>query len=343
MKPPDTNDTAQRLWLRVFGTCLAVVATLLLWTVLTPPFQGDLTRIGRLSETAFGPNVQAPATDPALRLSSALDEADVLVIGDSFSAPLRWQAVLVAQGLKVATVHWEMLGPVCADLESTLRRQGFHSRTVVIESVERALADRLDRSLACATRRAPHPLQTRQMAPRDHETAGVFGLNTRESLFTGLLTTRHTWRALHANAPEVVNRHDGAEQVRIQRMTDGCQRFSHRACDRGLFFAQDRTAPPFSPALVERMQRLSARHPGLAITWLVVPNKTSIYLEPDRAASIGAVLETTGLGPDLFSHFVHLSRQTRDLYSPNDTHTSTAGHQALGQRLIDWLDRPMHR
>lgn len=100
MKPPDTNDTAQRLWLRVFGTCLAVVATLLLWTVLTPPFQGDLTRIGRLSETVFGPNVQAPATDPALRLSSALDEADVLVIGDSFSAPLRWQAVLVAQGLK---------------------------------------------------------------------------------------------------------------------------------------------------------------------------------------------------------------------------------------------------
>ncbi|MEX8494464.1 hypothetical protein [Sphaerotilus sp.] len=342
MHTPDSDDTAVRLWLLAFGTCLALVAALLVWTVLTPPFQGDLTRIGRLSETAFGPTVQATTTDPALRVSSALDEAEVLVIGDSFSAPLRWQAVLVAQGMKVATVHWETLGPVCADLESLLRRQGFRGTTVVIESVERALDDRLDRSLACAARQDPHPLQTRHVA-RDRETAGAFGLNTRESLFTGLLTTLHTWKALHTDAPEVVNRHDGAEQVRIQRLPGGCQRFSHHACDRGLFFAQDRTAPPFSPAMVERMQRISARHPGLAITWLVVPNKTSVYLEPDRATGIGTVLERAGLGPDLFSHFVRLSRQTRDLYSPNDTHTSAQGHRAIGQRLLDWLDTQAHR
>lgn len=326
---------AHRLWLQVFGVCFTLVGALLLWTVLTPPFQGDLTRIGRLSETAFGPTAQPAAIDPALRVSSTLEEADVLVIGDSFSAPLRWQAVLVAQGMKVATVHWEALGPVCADLEAMLRSQGFRGKTVVIESVERALDDRLDRSLACATRQDPHPLQTRRVAS-DRETAGAFGLNTRESLFTGLLTALHTWRALHTDAPEVVNRQGGAEEVRIQRLTEGCQRFSHRACDRGLFFAQDRTAPVFSPAMVDRMQRLSARLPGLSVIWLVVPNKTSIYLQPDRAAHVGDVLTATGLGPDLFGTFARESLRTRDLYSPNDTHTSVEGHRVIGQTLLTW-------
>lgn len=332
---PSPASGAVQLWLSVFGTGVALVAALLLWTLLTPPFRGDLTRLGRLSETEFGPTQPSRPVERALRVSSTLQEADVLVIGDSFSAPLLWQSVLVARGLRVATIDWLTLGPVCADLESMLRRQGFRGRTVVIESVERALDDRLDRSLTCAARQDPHPLQIRHVAS-DRETAGAFGLNTREALFTGLLTTLHTWRALHADAPEVVNRHDGAEQVRIQRLTDGCQRFSHRACDHGLFFAQDRTAPPFSPAMAERMQRLSARHPGLSVTWLVVPNKTSIYLQPDRAAHVGGVLAATGLGPDLFGTFARESLQTRDVYSPNDTHTSVEGHQIIGQALLTW-------
>ena len=162
-------------------------------------------------------------------------------------------------------------------------------------------------------------------------------------MFTGLLTTLHTRDARRSDAEELVHHTDGANRVRIQRVPDGCQRFSHRLCGHGLFFADDRTSAPFGPSSVERMQQLARRHTDLSITWLVLPNKSTVYLEPDRAATVGSTLETAGLGPDLFSHFVHLSRQTRDLYSPNDTHTSTAGHQALGQRLIDWLDRPMHR
>lgn len=326
-----------RLWLQVFGACVAVALVLLLWTLFTPPSQGDLTRIGRLSETAFGPTRPMPETDPALRVSSALDEADLVVIGDSFSAPLRWQAVLVAQGHKVATVHWDQLGPVCADLEPLLRAQGYRGRTVVIESVERMLVERLDRSEACTARRDTTPLSTRRVA-QDPRNAGPFGLNSRETLFTGLLTTLHTRRATAADAPaEIVNRGNGAEEVRIQAVPDGCERFSHRACHRGLFFAQDRTAPPFTPDLVERMQRLSARHPGLSITWLVLPNKSSVYLQPERSATVGAALETTGLGPDLFADFVRQSRQRRDFYLPNDTHTSADGHRALGKRVQAWL------
>ena len=333
--PTDLPSPDHRLWLQVFGACFGLVLVLLLWTILAPPFRGDLTRLGRLSETAFGPTRPAATLDPALRRSSALGEADVLVIGDSFSAPLQWQSALVAQGRKVATVHWDALGPICADLESMLQSQGFRGTSVVIESVERALDHHLDQSLACA-RHTAKALQTRHAAD-DPEVAGAFGLNTRETLFTGLLTTLHTWQALRTDAPSVVLDHDeGTRQVRIQHLPNGCQRFSHRACDRGLFYAEDETAPPFSPAMVERMKRLAARHPGLSITWLVIPNKSSVYLQPDRTALAGAVLETSGLGPDLFSRLTRRSQQTLDLYSPNDTHTSVEGHQVIGLTMLAW-------
>jgi hypothetical protein len=338
---PCPASDAVRLWLRVFGAMLAMVAVLLLWTVLTPPFRGDLTRLGRLSETEFGPTQPTRPIDRALRVSSALHEADVLVIGDSVSAPLLWQSELVARGLRVATANWLTIGPVCTDLGTVLRAQGFRGSAVVIESMERGLEGHLDAALACAHMH-PGRIQTRQAA-RDWDAVGPFGLNTGETLFTGLLTTLHTRRARLSDAEELVNRADGAERVRIQHVPDGCQRFSHRRCERGLFFADDRTAAPFTPASVARMQQLASRHPDLSITWLVLPNKSSIYLEPDRAATVGTTLETAGLGPDLFGAFVRLSRQTLDLYSPNDTHTSTDGYRVVGQRVHEWLSAKAHR
>ncbi|WP_310461007.1 hypothetical protein [Sphaerotilus sp.] len=351
MQPADHFATAEaestaaspsvRLWLRVFGAVVAGVAALLLWTLLTPPFRGDLTRLGRLSETEFGPTQPPRSIERALRVSSALQDADVLVIGDSFSAPLLWQSALVAHGLKVATIDWQVIGPVCADLGSLLRAQGFRGSAVVIESVERGLAGHLDASLACAQQRTGR-LQTRQTA-RDWDTTGPLGLNTSETLFTGLLTTLHTRHARLSGAEELVHHTDGADRVRIQRVPDGCQRFSHRLCERGLFFADDRTSAPFGPSSVEQMQQLARRQADLSITWLVLPNKSSIYLQADRAATVGGTLETAGLGPDLFGDFVRLSRQTRDLYSPNDTHTSTEGYRTVGQHVHEWLSAKTRR
>lgn len=338
---PDTApDSAQaasgtRLWLRVFGAGVLVVTTLLLWTLLTPPFRGDLTRLGRLSETAFGPTLASTPIDASLRAGSTLQDADVLVIGDSFSAPLLWQSVLVAQGLKVATANWLSFGPLCADLGTVLRAQGFRGRKVVVESVERGLAGHLEDALACAHTR-PGRIQLQQTA-HDWPSAGPLGLNTRETLFTGLLTHWHTRGVQQSRADEIVHRHDGAERVRIQRVPEGCEHFSHRLCAWGLFFADDRTARPFGPAAVDSLTQLARRHADLDISWLVMPNKSSVYLEAGRSATVGAELEARGLGPDLFADFVSRSRRTRDLYSPNDTHTSPDGYRVVGQRVRDWL------
>ena len=334
---PAQHDAALRLWLRVFCSALAAVLALLLGTLLTPPFRGDLTRLGRLSETEFGPTLVQSVVPPALRVSSALQEADVLVIGDSFSAPLRWQSVLVERGLRVATVGWQTLGPLCADLGEVLRAQGFRGSAVVVESVERGLSTLLDAAHAC-THTRPGRLQM-QPAPRDWDPAGPFGLNTRETLFTGLLTQWHTHRARTSPDEELRHTTDGADRVRIQRVPDGCQRFSHRLCERGLFFADDRTAAPFDATLLDKLQRLSHRHADLSVTWVVVPNKSSVYLSPKHAPDAAAALETGGFGPDLFRLFTETSRQQRDLYQPNDTHLSPAGDRLLGERIADWLRR----
>jgi hypothetical protein len=332
---PSAPFDAVRTWLRVFGAVLATVMALLLWTLLTPPFQGDLTRLGRLSETAFGPTQPSRPIDRALRVSSALQDADVLVIGDSFSVPLLWQSALVARGQRVATVNWQALGPLCADLAGVLRAQGFRGSAVVIESVERGLDGHLADALACTHTRSGR-LQTRQTA-RDQDTVGPFGLNTSETLFTGVLTTWHTGQARRSDAQELVHHTDGADRVRIQRVPDGCLRFSHRLCERGLFFADDRTSAPFGSSSVARMRQISQRHADLFITWLVLPNKSTVYLQPDHATAAGAALEAAGLGPDLFADFARLSHETRDLYSPNDTHTSSTGYRAVGERVHAWL------
>lgn len=329
------HDAALRLWLRVFCSVLAAVLALLLWTLLTPPFRGDLTRLGRLSETEFGPTLVQSVVPPALRVSSALQAADVLVIGDSFSAPLRWQSVLVERGLRVATIGWQTLGPLCADLGEVLRAQGFRGSAVVVESVERGLSTHLDAAHAC-THTRPGRLQM-QPAPRDWDPAGPFGLNTRETLLTGLLTQWHTHRARTSRDEELRHTTDGADRVRIQRVPDGCQRFSHRLCERGLFFADDRTLPPFGPAMVEKLALLTRRHADLSIIWVVVPNKSSVYLNPRHAPDAAAALETGGFGPDLFRLLTETSRQQRDLYLPNDTHLSPAGDRLLGERIADWL------
>src|SRR5690349_12054453 len=105
-----------RVWLLAFGIGVAVIVALMGLTAATPPFQGDLARIGLVSERHFGSRGTPPPIAPAHLVESPLADADVLVIGDSFSMTREWQSVLVGDGLRVATVSWAQLGEaLCAD------------------------------------------------------------------------------------------------------------------------------------------------------------------------------------------------------------------------------------
>lgn len=110
------NPVASRRF--VFGFLLVYAAILLalLPSLHVNVFYGDLTRIGKLPESRFGWLAQQPLIDAASLQSTALTQADVLVIGDSFSDQRLWQSILVRVGWKVHTVSWGEVGDaLCVD------------------------------------------------------------------------------------------------------------------------------------------------------------------------------------------------------------------------------------
>lgn len=331
-----------RLWLWAFSGCYAVAAALYCATVLTPPAYGDLTRLGRLSEHAFGWHATQPAIDPALLRSWPLNEADVVVIGDSFSVAvgryggdvqLVWQSALGQAGHRVTTLHFDDVGPLCPDLPLWLAAQGFRGRWVLIESVERNLSELMRRASACTAMKT----KSTGMAytrPSPRIAAPERTLNWLAPITTGAVTAWNTARALHAESVLVTG---PAEAVRIQRVEGGCKLFSHEACDRALFLEHDSTSAAFALESVQRLQQFNAARSDLQIVWVIVPNKSTVYLSSSGSADVARILARGGLGPDLFGALAAQRKQQVDLYAPNDTHLSTAGSLFMGQQIAVWL------
>jgi len=334
-----TGPGQARTWLAIFGSAYVVALVLCIVTVLTPAPYGDLTRIGRVPESDFGWRTGQAAVPRAALADASLAEADVLVIGDSFSVGRLWQSVLVGQGLKVATTHWDQIGnALCGDLDEWLRSQGFRGRTVIVQTVQRWVVRRMDRSAACARTQGVYRPMGDSAAPPD-EPPG-WALNDRAKLSTGITTWTHGLR-VRRDLREVVFRDPDNDipLVSVRPLADGCVQFSHRLCDRGLFLAEDvmMDVPGDRQSAIAR--RISSAHPALRIVWMIVPDKTTVYAEPGRGAGFARQIEAAGLGPDLFAHAQAARRSIRDFYWPNDTHLSTRGMLDVGEEIRRWIER----
>ncbi|MEO8296734.1 MAG: hypothetical protein ABI574_02910 [Burkholderiales bacterium] len=351
-RPPP--HAASRHWLLGFGLCVLLMLPALWWSWLTPAPYGDLTRIAYLSETEFGWHEPQPRIDAGLVRQAPLSQADVLVVGDSFSAALLWQSVLTGRGWRVTTVTWSVVGPLCADLEHWLRTQGFKGTSVVLQRVERSVPELVRDSEGCSRMRPKGSIKSVPQihAPGSHAAplthAPGFAVNWRAPLESGPVTAWHTWRAQHGPASFVIHE---TERVRVQDVPQGCSRFSHRLCRRGLFLADDLDMPAVIDAQVAALPALlpapSPAGAGLRFVWAVVPNKTTLYLQDQRAARLSdamrAAVVHTGLGVDLFGALRVQRDRQRDLYFPNDTHFSPAGYLFMGGLIADALGPPPPR
>ena len=210
--------TPAKVWLRFF--LIGYIVLMVLWIVsLTSPVPyGDLTRIGRLSEREFGWTAPPPQVDPAYLKGTPVDQADVLVIGDSFSMTFRWQSVLTRAGYRVATTNWGQ--------------------------------------------------------------------------------------------------------------------YENALCDKMPFFAEDEDNGPLTPAHLDWMKNFTKAHGKVPIIWMVIPNKTTVYLKPDYSRDFETAFRASGLGPDLYAFTREKHTQIRDFYFPNDTHMSMHGQFALGERML---------
>jgi len=316
--------------------CMAVVGAL--GSAWSGPLTGDLARLGHLPEVNFGPrSSEAPIPD-RWRVNSPFAEADVLVIGDSFSAGHVWQSRLQASGLRTATVHWDGLEACngAADFGSHLvrliRQSGFKGRQVIIESVERSLDDRLQRRCQPAAPATP-PLQLIKVGPLDQH-YGVLGWDW---------VYKALWHTLRLQSqPQDVT----FQQTRMIKLADGCQRFSHRLCEYGLFFRNDFRKPSFNSTgqLAAIDQHL--HEAGWQTLWLVMPDKSTVYLpegyghqnpyvDPWRAIAAHGGIRQLELG-DLLRR--ERFKQT-DLYLPDDTHLGPAGFKVVGDAVVQLLKR----
>lgn len=331
--PAQSSSTAP-VWLGVFGAGFAAIVALLAMTIATPPFDGDLTRVGMLSESAFGRRAPQPAVDAALLRSSRLAEADVLVVGDSSAEGGVWQSELVRSGLRVKTVDWHQFGRVCRDLDGWLAAQGFHGHTVIFQSVERELDTRVTRSAGCERTEWRLWRDTALAWPPPPTVPPAAGWNFREKVTTGVLTAWNTRRARRATQEFVVDSGSSHDRTRVVPLAEGCRWFSHALCERGLFLEKDVRRPPPGDETLARMQALSAAAPGAPRrVWLVVPNKTLVYLGDRRA--FWAALPARGLGPDLHTPLVEARDRELDVYRPNDSHPSTLGMLLIGRAARD--------
>lgn len=307
-------------------------------------YQGDLTRISLMPESEFGWRQPQPALDIALMEQASMTEADVLVIGDSFSDGRVWQTELTRSGYKVRTESWDSMRAICADFMPWLKAQGFRGSYVVLQMIERNVVSGLHNSIACQSmnthtnvsansRRYP-PVTS--FDPDRNDRSGRYSIGIRTWL--SLNEYRRISRATDFAGATLPS------GVKIARVANGCKLFSHRSCNDILLLGKD-SADDIGADALELISRLEQRMTGITPVWAFVPNKSTAYLYPDKRFWDEAGRRF--VVPDLLRVTQQaLERNTVDLYPANNTHFSTTGYLLMGGEILKAIHRapqPQHR
>ncbi|MDH2915814.1 MAG: hypothetical protein PXX77_02955 [Gallionella sp.] len=263
---------------------------------------------------------------------SSMNEADALVIGDSFSASLVWQSVLTRHNLKVRTESWNSMQGVCGDFPDWAKRQGFKGKFVIVEIVERNLIGTLQRSADCKqTQYHPH---ANVDAPRyppivsfDPEQGNYAG-----KLSTGIRTQFNIFEYERLSRASDFKLWSLPNNVKVARVENGCEYFSHARCNDSLFLAEDEPDEVNMRAF-ELIEAHRARLHDFTTIWVVVPNKSTTYLYPhkgfwNQAAQRLHMPNLLQVNQDA------LQAKTVDLYPANNTHYSTTGYLLMGQEIF---------
>lgn len=194
-------------------------------------FEGDLTRVGMLPESMFSPTKAQSMVDARLFEQANWEQADVLVVGDSFSEPRLWQSALTRHGLKVRTETWATLPGICEDFSAWLRQTGFRGKHVILEIIERNTEGTLNRSIGCRNTKW-HASPPAALINRDEK-------NRSGKLSVGIQVYLNGLRYTHKTGESGFNMFN---DVRVEYLSDGCKLFSHPQCEGILFFKNDRAS-----------------------------------------------------------------------------------------------------
>ncbi|MFA5370469.1 MAG: SGNH/GDSL hydrolase family protein [Sideroxydans sp.] len=295
-------------------------------------FQGELTRMALLPEPLFGWTKPQPVLDGKWMQQASMQEADVLVIGDSFSLSRVWQTILVRKGLKVRTESWDSMRGICEDFMPWLRDRGFAGNYLVIESIERNLENDLRRSVEC--RHMQYHANPNTDAIR-YPPAVSFDVNLGNyagKLSTGIQTLINTLKYQRLSQSPVFTSWLLPNEVKLARVKNGCELFSHARCNDALFLAYDQPVE-IDAGVPEHIERINARLSGITPIWVFVPNKSTAYLYPEK--QFWNNTEHRFNSPNLLRMTQQaIDRKVVDLYPANGTHFSTAGYLLMGEEIL---------
>lgn len=295
-------------------------------------FQGDLTRMALLPESLFGWVKPQPLLETRWMRQATMQEADVLVIGDSFSESRVWQSVLTRQGLKVRTESWKNMRGICTDFMPWLKTQGFAGKYLVLESIERNLADDLSKSSACQQMQYHPDIKTD--APPNPP---IVSFNTNHGDYSGKFSTGIQTHLNILKYENLSQSHDfktwlWPNNIKMERVENGCEFFSHTRCNEALFFAEDK-AEDVDASVLKNIEILNSRLSGITPIWVVVPNKSTAYLYPEK--QFWKAVEQRYYAPNLLRMTQQAIRdKTIDLYPANNTHFSTTGYLLMGREIF---------
>ncbi|WP_036253238.1 hypothetical protein [Methylobacter sp. BBA5.1] len=334
------NPLAQTFNFRKYSLILIIPLSLIILTLWISewyfePLEGDLTRIGHLPEKDFGWNQPQPLVPEARLKSDALTDADVFVIGDSFSGNMLWQSRLRSMNLKHSDIHWDQLKP-CENIGDALRHAGFKGRYVVIESIERAFQERM-RSLCKKHDDIEVKIYTLPSPPvtRTHSLMSSIKNPIGGEWMLKALINKIKLAYLRQSDDFFI-----FDDARVVAM-DGCRLFTNKLCNYGLFFNDDFKKPLFDSINNVLTINSSLLKVGIQPLWLIVPDKSTVYLNENPSITIWNTLARYPelSAPNLSELFIRQSKLIKDFYKPNDTHLSVNGFLYLGDIVAERLQR----
>jgi len=307
---------------------LFVVAIPIVWLALTQVnFGGDLTRIGKISDDLFAP--QQYTFDTSKDINTNFDEAEILVIGDSFSINLQWQKEFNKHSdISIATITWEDALKGCvADKKSPFF---FKGSTIIFQSVERNFKKNVSSQIPCLKPELAIP--PKNLVYEHHaKTKKVFDLNGQ--FWVGISSIINTNLIKYFDSYyKIYNQYSSAKIIPID---DGCKFFSNSLCEYALIYKNDLDTEQFNVNLIDKMTKLNRQLEDKRVIWIIVPNKYSVYVE-SKNQRFFELVHKSGLGPDLFFDFINNKKIIPDLYQPNDTHLSGNGFSYLGKRIYSF-------
>jgi hypothetical protein len=309
---------------------------------------GDLTRIGQLDEGDFGWHMQQPPVAVEFLKSYSLAEADILVIGDSFSNGLIWQSRLISAGFKPSTLKWDEFKPCSLGLNlgEVVRQAGFKGRYVVIENVEHGFQNRMNST--CELTNEIKGIEYHGIPPPSDPPIDHLQISLNREPLGGDFVINALINKIKLNyffESTISYMEFGNAETRVVPI-DGCNLFSNKLCNYGLFYSHDFDKKTFNSIRNIIAVNIDLHRVGIESIWLAVPDKATVYLGYGKL-NINPYVNMWDefarhselVAPNLGEAFIQKSQLIKDFYKPNDVHLSTNGYLYLGDIMASLIKR----